>query len=221
MITWGSCLGYYSTVKIGEPPQSFNVLFDTGSSDFWVVSNDCRTKEFCRRHQQFQPKKSISYRKDTLANPLIIRYGTGSIKARIGYDTLRIGSMVLKDQLMADANQLSSEFKNLPIDGIMGLGLANLGKSDVDNRLTLVEHMVEQGWINKALFGMYIQPAGGEIDFGGIDTTRFTGVIQYAPVVGNKFWQTELDHATFGNYSIGHRQMIVDSGQFYILNISL
>jgi hypothetical protein len=204
-------LGYYSTVQIGEPPQPFNVIFDTGSSDFWVVSNDCQTKEYCNSHQQFQPKRSISYQKHDPETPLIIRYGTGSIHARIGHDTLHIGTMTLKNQWIADATQLSSEFKNLPIDGIMGLGLAKLGKAD-PNRLTLVENMVQQGLIEKAMFSMYIQPAGGEIDFGGMDASRYTGNIQYAPVLSEKYWLTEMSNATFASHSIGPRQIIMDSG---------
>jgi hypothetical protein len=204
-------LGYYSTVQVGEPAQSFNVIFDTGSSDFWVVSNDCLTKTYCHNHQQFQLRKSTSYRKHEPENSLIIRYGTGSIHARIGHDTLHIGTMTLKDQFMADATQLSREFKTLPIDGIMGLGLAKLSKAD-PNRLTLVENMVKQGLIEKAMFSMYIQPAGGEIDFGGIDASRFTGDIQYAPVIGDKYWRTEMSNATFASHSTGPRQIIVDSG---------
>lgn len=191
------------------------MIFDTGSSDFWVVSTDCTTKEYCRDHKQFKPKNSKTYVKYDESYSIRIKYGTGSINAKTGHDTLRIGNMTLKDQYVSDATSISAEFKDLPIDGIMGLGLPKLSKTK-GKKLTLIENMVAQKFIDKAMFGIYTQPAGGEIDFGGTDPTRYTGDIVYAPTTDDVYWMTNMDQSTFGKYKTGPRKLIYDTGISYI-----
>ena len=51
---------YYGTILIGTPPQSLQMLFDTGSSCFWVASSKCEKKE-CYSHKRYLSNESSSY----------------------------------------------------------------------------------------------------------------------------------------------------------------
>ena len=59
---------YYGPIQLGDPPQTFQVCFDTGSSNLWVPSASCPdSNEACQTHNSYNSKKSTSYVKPLLA----------------------------------------------------------------------------------------------------------------------------------------------------------
>uniref|UniRef100_A0A3B3REQ4 Peptidase A1 domain-containing protein n=1 Tax=Paramormyrops kingsleyae TaxID=1676925 RepID=A0A3B3REQ4_9TELE len=80
-------LTYYGVISIGNPPQSFTVIFDTGSSNLWVPSINC-SSQACSNHAKFNPKGSKTFK--STSNSVAIQYGTGSMTGVLGYDTVEV-----------------------------------------------------------------------------------------------------------------------------------
>lgn len=71
---------YYGNITLGTPPQSFQVVFDTGSANLWVPSVDCGSIA-CRLHAQYNPADSSTAQ--VTRNPFEIVYGTGAVSGYI------------------------------------------------------------------------------------------------------------------------------------------
>ncbi|XP_012415020.1 gastricsin-like, partial [Trichechus manatus latirostris] len=80
---------YFGEISIGTPPQNFLVLFDTGSSDLWVLSVYYQSQA-CISHPRFNPSE-YSTNRQTFSE----HYSSGSLTGFFGYDTLTIQSIEL------------------------------------------------------------------------------------------------------------------------------
>jgi len=128
-----SCLklknqGSYSTVEvsIGSPPQTFNLVADTGSDNLIVESCECVDKGACRAGTpcfQGGDGKSATFRIKPKPDGVTITYGSGPVEAIIASDTVRLGdiSADMNDSLLL---MVSKKLKpDIDLEGILGLGL--------------------------------------------------------------------------------------------------
>lgn len=112
---------YYGEVALGSPPQRFNVIFDTGSSNLWVPSQQCSyTSIACWLHNRYDSSRSVTYEPDD--REFSIEYGSGSLSGFFSKDVLELGGLKVPDQVFAEAvDEPSLSFVAASFDGIMGM----------------------------------------------------------------------------------------------------
>ena len=90
-------------------------------------------------------------------------------------------------------NEPGLGFAFVKFDGILGLGFPSIAVTGVK---PIFNEMVDQKVITEPVFSVYLKKdseTGGEITFGGIDNTKYTGNLTYVPVTGESKWQFTLD----------------------------
>ncbi|KAH1209684.1 Aspartic proteinase A1 [Glycine max] len=186
---------YFGEISIGSPPQYFNVVFDTGSSNLWVPSSKCIFSEYL--------VKSLTAKDQFLDSSAKIMYKLGISSSKIknllrlqGKDPWHFQHFHLMAYLDSDSRILRLE------------------KSHQYNMLEggLISHKIFSLWLNQDPS----EEMGGEIVFGGIDYRHFRGEHTYVPLSQKGYWQIDLGDILLANNSTGLCEggcaAVVDSG---------
>jgi len=137
-------VSYYGNISVGLPPQTFRVLFDTGSCHLWLPSVRCQQKP-CLLHRRYDPDHSHTSALASDDRSLAASFATGELRGRAVRDRICLGGRARGDrEACVDIDFFESEeesdfpFENLPFDGILGLGpCACSPVSEVSRRLGL------------------------------------------------------------------------------------
>ncbi|XP_078181501.1 aspartic proteinase oryzasin-1-like [Carex rostrata] len=209
---------YFGEIGIGTPAQKFTVIFDTGSSNLWVPSSKCSsTQVACRLHHRYDSSKSRTYVKN--GSSASITYGTGAVSGFFSQDSVTVGDLVVKKQLLIEATkETTSVFASAEFDGILGLAFKEISVGSVD---PLWYNMVNQGLVKQQVFSFWLNQdatkgEGGELVFGGVDPKHFVGSHTYVEVTQKGYWEFEMGDVLIGDNSTGYCSegcnAIADSG---------
>uniref|UniRef100_A0A914H6F2 Peptidase A1 domain-containing protein n=1 Tax=Globodera rostochiensis TaxID=31243 RepID=A0A914H6F2_GLORO len=187
---------YYGDISIGSPPQNFTVLFDTGSSNFWVPSKKCPKGKKGRhcpvRDHKYDSSKSSSYQPD--GRRMFLLYGSGAMDGFVSKDTVCVSNICVQQQEFAEAT-MDIGFKNAKFDGVLGMAFL---EASALNLSTVFDNMVTQHKVQEPVFSFWLNrnpesKIGGEMTIGGTDQQRFVAPITYTPVTRKAYWQFKMD----------------------------
>ncbi|KAI9500996.1 aspartic peptidase domain-containing protein [Coemansia spiralis] len=211
---------YFGTVQLGTPPQRFRVVFDTGSSDFWIPSIDCDSAA-CEAHSRFNHSSSSSY--VTSHVPFSLTYGTGGLIGQVGADTLHIGNVSVPAMHVGLATHMGRFFHTTHFDGVFGLGFPKLSRIQAEPPIYT---MFQQGILDKPVFSFWVregkngQHAGGEVVLGGANPARYEGQGRTIPVIRKMYWEVELNGLLINDNpvpNISSQTAIIDTGTALIV----
>ncbi|KAM6293823.1 beta-secretase 2 isoform 2-T2 [Porphyrio hochstetteri] len=190
--------GYYLEMLIGTPPQTLNILVDTGSSNFAVAGvPDPDVTSY------FNTELSSTYKSQGI--DVTVKYSQGSWTGVLGTDVITIPKGIYGSYTVNIATILESE--NFFLTGVKWHGILGLAY-DALAKMCGAGLPVSGSGTN-----------GGSLVLGGIEPSLYTGDIWYTPIKEEWYYQVEILKLEVGgqNLELDCREYnadkaIVDSG---------
>ena len=158
---------------IGTPPQSFKVIFDTGSADLWVRSVDCKSLN-CLDKPAFNSFASSSFISLEDRSGSVTYYDGFNINGNYGKDSVDLeNNLLLENVCFILASEISNH--TIEMDGIVGLDLDSINKTN--SFLDIARNQKNAS----SVFSYYIDLSNmsGGITFGAIDIARYHGDLRW------------------------------------------
>ncbi|KAI3370112.1 hypothetical protein L3Q82_024901 [Scortum barcoo] len=219
-MTYDLGITYYGEIGIGTPPQFFKIIFDTGSSDLWVLSESC-TSSACENHLKFNSSASSTFQAGT--EPFYISYNSGFVSGSIGYDVIKISDIYVEHQIFGLTDSEAVSVDSVPWDGILGLAFPGDG---LKGGTPLFYSMWNQGKIPQNMFSMYLSSSieDSMLILGGTDSSYYNGSMNWIPLFrATNFWNIYIQSITINGNTVACSagcEALVDSGTSVITGSS-
>ena len=184
---------YIGEVEIGTPPVKFMLSPDSGSSDTWTAAKDCQDVNCGTKRIRYDAGASSTHQ--DLKHNFTLTYGIGNVEGELVRDVVRLGGFEVNTTL-GQAHQLSSDWKDDPADGILGLGFRQIAArktvpvfSNLVKQHPQIESPVISFAFGRTAFGTADK---SEMVIGATNAERVDGDITYYPVTEKGYWEFEM-----------------------------
>ncbi|EKM61852.1 uncharacterized protein PHACADRAFT_83207 [Phanerochaete carnosa HHB-10118-sp] len=208
-------VSYTAAVDVGSPPTTFNLIVDTGSSNTWVGADPNK------------PYTPTSTSQDTGEHVLVL-YGSGLFFGEEFIDQVSLSESLTIQQQSIGGSELTEGFSG--VDGILGIGPTDLTENttmDGGTVPTVLDNAFSLGLLDSKEIGISFEPTttvsstNGELTFGGIDSSKFTGDLLFVPITStspaNEFVGIDQSVAYGSTTILSETAGIVDTGTALLL----
>lgn len=222
--------------------QTFDVIFDTGSSYLQLNSNLC-TMPLCSMHTKYDSSRSSNYKE--IASSIEISYGSGTVNGKQSIDEFLQEKIDIGiQQFIEIKNTDDSLFSDAKYDGIVGQALQGLVADDT-NTITFWDHLLEKRenlYIMMYFLNRQKGKRNSQVCFGDLyssmkyinyislhnkkkknksgDTYDMQKMINWSNVISKSYWQIKIDNLLIGGLDIlqckNGCKAIIDTGSSLI-----
>jgi len=183
---------YISEVFVGNPPQKIRALFDTGSTNTWVLNKKVVLPGNAVKELSYDDEASTTAKK--LAQRAVIQFGSGALAGHFMTDDMRVGTcdakstgqIHIKNQKFGNVIKQSTIFTGSNFEAIIGMAYPALAEKGVK---PVFDEMMDQGLLKKNLFAFYFTTKQAEgmglksdLTFGYYDKAKFKGDVHWNPI---------------------------------------
>jgi len=221
---------YFGPISIGTPPQTFKVIYDTGSSNLWIPSSKCNGAIFpaCKNHSKFDSSKSSTYTAD--GTRLILPYGSGICSGTLGLDTVGWGNYSIPNATFGEITiEPGQVWIESPFDGIVGLAYPTIAMPAQNPPPPPFDDLMKMGVLAKNEFSFFLSTQhdspkqSSAFILGGTDTKYYSGSFSYFKAQKYEglmaYWlihgsDIEIGGTSLGSCKdvVGHCNFVVDTG---------
>ncbi|TFY50175.1 hypothetical protein EVG20_g11675, partial [Dentipellis fragilis] len=217
----GEDLYYIASADIGTNPRPFNLVMDTGTSDFWVYAEACPQRG---RHNGVSPAASPQMLVDPASRWSILYNEQSRASGIMARDTIHFGGVSVPGYLFGMAGSASGIITQSIEDGLLGFAPQRGSRMGIPS---MAQVLARNGVIPAPITGWFLSRRrdggrGGELALGTPNEAKFKVETLTPPIpnIGGIYWSVPVTGAKINGVpipAVGNIAAVLDSATTLIL----